>query len=228
MVEEDPAAFWDARFAGEDYWYGTAPNAWLAREAGRLRPGGAVLVPADGEGRNGVWLAGRGFRVTAVDVSARGLEKARRLAERHGVALDLERADLRSWRWPEACFDGVVAIFAHFAPEVRPILHRRMLQALVPGGLLLLEAYTPEQLRHGTGGPRDPALLYRATDLRADFVDAELLLLEEVETELAEGIGHRGRSAVVRLIARRPAAICGQGGRPLATTCSTETVEEDR
>lgn len=228
MAGEDPAAFWDARFAGEDYWYGTAPNAWLAHEARRLRPGGTVLVPADGEGRNGVWLARNGFRVTAVDISARGLEKARRLAERHGVSLELEHADLRSWRWPEACFDGVVAIFAHFGPEVRPVLHRRMLGALVPGGLLLLEAYTPDQLRRGTGGPRDPALLYRAADLRADFAAAELLLLEEVETELAEGIGHRGRSAVVRLIARRPAAICGDGGGPLATTCSTETAQEDR
>lgn len=228
MAAEDPAAFWDARFAGEDYWYGTEPNAWLVREARRLRPGGAVLVPADGEGRNGVWLARNGFRVTAVDVSARGLAKARRLAERQGVSLELEHADLRAWRWPEACFDGVVAIFAHFAPEIRAVLHRRMLEALVPGGLLLLEAYTPDQLRYGTGGPRDPTLLYRAAELRADFAAAELLLLEEVETVLAEGIGHRGRSAVVRLIARRPPASRVDAAGPIATTSSTDTAQEDR
>lgn len=203
---DDPAAFWDARYAREDYFYGTEPNAWLAREAGRLRPDGRVLAVCDGEGRNGVWLARQGFRVTSVDASARGLEKARALADRHGAALELVRADLCRWDWPEAAFDGVVAIFAHFPRAVRPILHRRMLEALVPGGLLLLEAYSPYQHLYRTGGPQDLDRLYSAFRLQQDLAGAELLLLEETETELAEGVGHRGRAAVVRCVARRPAA----------------------
>ncbi len=201
-----PAAFWDDRFAGEEYWYGTEPNAWLAREAGRLRPGGRVLAVCDGEGRNGVWLAGRGHAVTSVDVSARGLEKAAALARARGVRLQLVQADLRGWDWPVAAFDGVVAIFAHFPREVRPLLHRRMLEALVPGGLLLIEAYSPYQHLYRTGGPQDLDMLVTAFRLQQDLAGAEILELEETETDLAEGQGHRGRSAVVRLIARRPGA----------------------
>lgn len=203
---DDVAAFWDARYAGTGYLYGTDPNAWLAAEAHRLRPGGRVLAVADGEGRNGVWLARRGFAVTSVDVSAQGLAKARALAARQGVPLATVQADLRDWDWPVAAFDGVVAIFAHFPRPVRALLHRRMLEALVPGGLLLLEAYSPYQHLYRTGGPQDLDLLYSAFRLREDLAGAELLLLEEVETEIAEGTGHRGRSAVVRCVARRPAA----------------------
>lgn len=201
---EDPAAFWDARYGGSDYWYGTEPNAWLVAQAHRLPPGGRVLAVADGEGRNGVWLARQGFAVTSVDIAPRGLAKARALAERHGVALHLVEADLRRWDWPVAAFDGVVAIFAHFPREVRPILHRRMLEALVPGGLLLIEAYSPYQHLYRTGGPQDLDMLYSAFRLERDLEGAEFLLLEETEAELAEGVGHRGRSALVRCIARRP------------------------
>lgn len=163
-----------------------------------------MLAVCDGEGRNGVWLARQGFAVTSVDVSARGLEKARALADRHGVELALVRADLRSWDWPAAAFDGVVAIFAHFPREVRPLLHRRMLEALVPGGILLIEAYSPYQHLYRTGGPQDLDMLVSAFRLQQDLAGAEILELAEVETELAEGQGHRGRSAVVRCIARRP------------------------
>lgn len=200
-----PAAFWDARYAGEAYYYGTEPNAWLAREAWRLPPGGRVLAVCDGEGRNGVWLAGRGHAVTSVDVSARGLEKAAALARARGVQLRLIQADLRSWDWPVAAFEGVVAIFAHFPRAVRPLLHRRMLEALVPGGLLLLEAYSPYQHLYRTGGPQDLDMLVSAFRLQQDLAGADILELAELETDLAEGHGHRGRSAVVRCIARRPA-----------------------
>ncbi len=164
-----------------------------------------MLAVCDGEGRNGVWLARQGFAVTSVDVSARGLDKARALADRHGVELELVRADLRSWDWPVAAFDGVVAIFAHFGRDVRARLHHRMLEALVPGGLLLIEAYSPYQHLWRTGGPQDLDMLVSAFRLQQDLAGAELLLLLETETELHEGVGHAGRSAVVRCIARRPA-----------------------
>jgi SAM-dependent methyltransferase len=199
----EPAAFWDAKYAGAEYFYGTEANAWLRAQAERLAAGMSALAIADGEGRNGVWLAERGLTVTAVDVSPRALAKAAALARERGVAVELVEADLRSWAWPEARYDVAVAIFAHFPPEPRREIHRRVLRALRPGGLVILEAYSPYQRIYQTGGPADLDLLYTAYRLQQDFAGAEILHLEETLTELAEGSGHRGTSAVTRLLARR-------------------------
>lgn len=201
----EPGAFWDAKYAGAEYFYGTEANAWLRAQAERLAPGMAALAIADGEGRNGVWLAERGLAVTAVDVSPRALAKAAALARERGVAVELVEADLRSWAWPAERYDVAVAIFAHFAPEPRREIHRRLLRALRPGGLVILEAYSPYQRIYQTGGPADLDLLYTAYRLQQDFAGAEILHLEETLTELAEGSGHRGTSAVTRLLARRAA-----------------------
>lgn len=199
----DPAPFWDARYADDAYFYGTAPNAWLTSQASRLRPGLRALSIADGEGRNGVWLAEQGLAVTAVDASARGLEKAANLARQREVELTLVQANLKSWDWPKDCFDVAVSIFAHFPPSLRTAAHRSLLASLRPGGLVLLEAYSPYQRIYQTGGPQDLDLLYTAYRLQQDFAEAEILILEEVLTELQEGSGHRGVSAVTRLVARR-------------------------
>lgn len=209
MVEQskaDPGQFWDERFEGEEYYYGTEPNAWLTSQTGRLAPGSKLLAVADGEGRNGVWLAGQGHAVTAIDASAQALRKAAALARAKGVEIQLIQADLRHWTWPEGTFDGVVSIFAHFTPKLRPALHGRMLRALKPGGLMLLQAYSPYQRIYQTGGPQELDLLYTAYRLQQDFAAAEMLLLEEALTDLAEGKGHHGPSAVVNLVARRKAA----------------------
>lgn len=202
-MTEDPAAFWDQKYAIDDYYYGTTANAWLRGQAGRLRPGMRALSIADGEGRNGVWLAGQGLDVTAVDASAKAIAKARALAAERGVSLRHLQADLTSWPWPVAAFDVAVAIFAHFASDQRPTIHRRMLESLVPGGLVLIEAYSPYQHLHRTGGPPDLDMLYTAFRLQQDFQGAEILELAEVTTELQEGRGHQGTSATVRLVARR-------------------------
>jgi len=204
MTADDPARFWDAKYALDDYFYGTEPNAWLVGQKGHLRPGMRVLAVADGEGRNSVWLAGRGLEVTAVDASPKALAKAAALAEARGVALTRIAADLRDWDWPRASFDLVVAIFAHFRPADRPLIHRRMLEALIPGGRLLLEAYSPYQRLFDTGGPKDLDMLYTAHRLEADFAAAEIIHSCETKTTLDEGSGHQGRAAVTRLIARRP------------------------
>jgi cyclopropane fatty-acyl-phospholipid synthase-like methyltransferase len=203
-MAEEPAAFWDRKYADDDYFYGREPNAWLVSQAGRLRPGMRALSVADGEGRNGVWLAGQGLEVTAVDASGNAVAKAKALAAVHGVAVSHVQADLRTWAWPVAAFDVTVAIFAHFTPEHRPAIHRAMLDALVPGGLVLIEAYSPYQHLHRTGGPPDLDMLYTAWRLAEDFAGAEIIEIAEVTTELQEGRGHSGRSAVVRLVARRP------------------------
>jgi SAM-dependent methyltransferase len=201
--------FWDRRYAEPGYAYGTAPNAFLAGQRAWLRPGMRALAVADGEGRNGVWLAEQGLEVLAVDASAVGLEKAQALARERGVTLRTVCADLTAWDWPSEEFDLVASIFAHFPPGVRAGLHAQMLRALRPGGALILEAFAPAQLAYRSGGPSAPEMLYDAPLLRADFAvpGSEIVLLEETVTELDEGPYHRGPAAVVRLVVRRrPAA----------------------
>ncbi len=199
---------WETRFAAPDYVFGTKPNAFLAREAGRLKPGGTVLAVADGEGRNGVFLAERGMDVLSVDFSPKAREKAEKLADARGVTLRCETADLRNWAWPEAAYDAVVAIFIQFAsPDFRPRLFANMLAALKPGGILLLEGYRVEQLAYKTGGPSDVAHLYTETMLREAFAAADILLLAAVDRDIHEGEGHRGRSALIDLVARRKPAL---------------------
>ncbi|MEZ5666257.1 MAG: class I SAM-dependent methyltransferase [Alphaproteobacteria bacterium] len=202
-LAEDPAGFWDQRYADSDYFYGTAPNAWLVTQKHRLKAGQAVLAVADGEGRNGVWLAEQGCKVTAVDASPKAQAKAAALAQKHGVGLTLHTTDLRSWDWPAGRFDVVVAIYAHFRRWDRPVIHAKMLQALVPGGLVLIQAFSPYQRLYQSGGPPDLDMLYSAYRLREDFRDADILELDETETTLDEGRGHRGRAAVTSLVARR-------------------------
>src|SRR2546421_6482467 len=145
---------WNKRFSAPDYIFGTAPNEFLASKASLLRPGQRALCVADGEGRNSVWLAERGLEVTAFDVSPVGVEKARRLAAERGVKVTFEIADIYGWRWPADAFDVVAAIFVQFAdPAMRTFLFERIVRALKPGGLLIVQGYTPKQLDYKTGGP---------------------------------------------------------------------------
>jgi cyclopropane fatty-acyl-phospholipid synthase-like methyltransferase len=199
------ADFWNQRFASADYFYGTEPNAFLVSQRQYLQPGMRALAVADGEGRNGVWLAQQGLEVLSVDASEVGLRKARELAARRGVSLRTQLVELTTWTWPEAEFDVVVAVFIHFPPEHRARMHEKMLRALKPGGVLILEAFTPQQLRYKTGGPPVAEMLYTAQMLHRDFSGAEILQLQETLADLQEGSGHRGTAAVVRLVLRRPA-----------------------
>ena len=196
--------FWNSRYAEPGYAYGTEPNAFLVAQRHYLKLGMTALAVADGEGRNGVWLAQQGLDVLSVDASEVGLRKAQELAADRGVAIRTEKADLTTWSWPEQKFDVVAAIYVHFPPEVRVRLHRRMFEALKPGGVLILEAFTPEQLTYKSGGPPVAEMLYTADMLRIDFAGGEILLIEELVTELAEGKYHRGPGAAVRLVLRRP------------------------
>ena len=196
--------FWDQQFAGSSFKYGTAPNAFLSRQAPRLAAGSRVLVPGDGEGRNSVWLAQQGHRVLAMDASVVGLDKARSLADRRGVVIETVLADLAEWQPDEGAFDAVVLTFVHLPPALRPLAHRRLARALRPGGLLLLEAFHPSQLGRSSGGPKQAELLYTLADLQGDF--AGLLRQEageELEVELDEGPGHQGLAKVTRYIGHR-------------------------
>jgi cyclopropane fatty-acyl-phospholipid synthase-like methyltransferase len=196
--------FWNTRYAEAGYAYGTEPNAFLVSQGNHLKPGMQALAVADGEGRNGVWLAQQGLDVLSVDASAVGLRKARELAADRGVSIRTEQVDLTTWQWPEQEFDVVVAIYAHFPPGVRARMHRAMFEALKPGGVLILEAFTPDQLKYKSGGPPVAEMLYTADMLKIDFAGGEILQIQESITELAEGRYHRGPAAVVRLVLRRP------------------------
>ncbi len=203
---EDPAATWNARYDTPGYLFGTEPNAFLREQAGCLPAGGRVLCVADGEGRNSVWLARQGHRVEAFDIAEQGVAKARALAQSAGVSVRFDVADADRWAWPVAAYDGVVAIFIQFAdPALRVRLFARMVAALRPGGVLILQGYTPAQLAHGTGGPGKLSHLYTEAMLRADFAALQIRPLRDYEADLDEGERHRGRSALIGLVALKPA-----------------------
>lgn len=198
-------ARWDERFSAPHYVFGEAPNAFLAAQKPRLPQTGTALSIADGEGRNGVWLAQCGLDVTSLDASAVGQEKARRLAAARGVALRTVLADLATWAFPDGGFDVVVGIFFQFcAPTLRARIFEGLQRALNPGGLLLIQGYRPEQLRYGTGGPKEIDNLYTEALLRQSFAELEIIELNSHDDVVDEGPGHAGMSALIDLVARKP------------------------
>lgn len=198
---------WNERYAGDDYHFGTEPNAFLASQQGLLKPGMSCLAVADGEGRNGVWLAQQGLEVLSVDASPVAQEKAKRLAEQRGVKVAFEQADLMQWQWGEDRFDLVVAIFIQFAPPgMRERMFADIKRCLKPCGLLLLQGYTPRQLEYKTGGPSQVENLYTGEMLREAFADMDILQLREHDDFISEGTGHCGKSALIDLVARKPDA----------------------
>jgi len=197
--------FWNARYATDDYIFGTAPNVFLASQAALIHPGIQALAIADGEGRNGVWLAERGAQVHAIDVSRVALGKARKLAAARGVTLEFEQADVLNWTWPEAIYDLVAAILIQFVPPPeRDRIIAGIRRTLKPGGLLILQGYTPKQIEFATGGPSNPANLYTADLLRTWFGDWDILHLNEHESVISEGSHHHGMSALIDLVAKKP------------------------
>jgi len=192
--------FWDKQYSAvEGYKYGTRPNAFLMAEAHRLPPHARILVPGDGEGRNGAWLASQGHEVLTVDISEVGVARARALATNLGVRIDTLVADLKVWTPPTGTFDAVVLTYLHMPPTMRTEVHRKVATALRSGGLLLLEAFHPRQLGRSSGGPKELELLYTLDDVRSDFNDAlDHELCEELEVLLDEGPGHQGMAAVTR------------------------------
>lgn len=203
----DPAsqAYWDARYEGEAYRFGEAPNAFLVSQQPRLSAGSKALVIADGEGRNGVWLAQQGLEVVTTDISPLAVAKAQALAQRHGVMIEAQIADLADWSWPVEAFDVVVGVFIQFAaPPLRDRILAAMKAALKPDGLFLLQGYRPEQLANATGGPRELDYFYTEDLLRQTFADFDLIELRAHDPVLTEGSAHSGPSAVIDLVVRKP------------------------
>lgn len=199
-------SMWDRRYDTPDYVFGTEPAAFLTRHVELLTPGATALVVADGEGRNSVFLAERGLQVTAMDVSEVGVGKARRLAADRGTSVDFRVADILSWDWKPDAYDIVVAVFIQFLdPHQRSRVFDGMQRTVRPGGRLLLHGYRPEQIGYATGGPSDPTHLYDETLLSESFAAMSIDVLDAYDATLQEGAGHAGMSALIDLVATRPA-----------------------
>jgi len=196
------AAFWNNRYAVAGHVYGEAPNAFVAEIAPQI-PAGPVLCLAEGEGRNAVHLAALGHCVTAVDQSEIGLAKAQRLAKARGVEIKTPVTDLVNYTITAGAWAGIVATFAHLPPALRRRIHHEAVVGLQPGGVFILEAYTPAQLAFGTGGPKTRELLMTLAGLRDELAGLDLLIGREIVREVIEGDGHTGRGAVVQILARR-------------------------
>jgi len=194
---------WDDRYRTEEYVYGTEPNAFLLENVDEI-PSGDVLCLADGEGRNSVFLAKRGRRVSAIDLSEVGVTKARELARSRGVDINFVVADLRTYDMGVERWGAIVSIFAHMPPKVRANVHARVVTALAPGGVFVLEAYRPDQKGRGTGGPSLPEMMMNLEELRRDFAALDLTVAREVDRDIREGRGHQGVGAVVQLLGRKP------------------------
>jgi SAM-dependent methyltransferase len=203
--ETSEYARWQARFASADYAFGKEPNYFLKSCRELLPRRGRTLAVADGEGRNGVWLAEQGLDVVSLDFSPAAQTKARALAAERGVKVAFIEADVHAWDYPQSAFDVVVEIFAQFSPPAqRAIKWRCMRRALKSGGVLIVQGYTPKQLQFGTGGPKQLDHLYTRTMLEREFGDFRDLQMVEEEREMHEGASHAGMSAVIGLTATKP------------------------
>jgi SAM-dependent methyltransferase len=192
---------WETRFASADYIFGTAPNTFLVAQAHRLPKSGRALVIADGEGRNGVWLAQQGLDVIAFDFSPSAQGKAQALARSRGVSITTELADIAGYDWPPDAFDVVIDIFTQVSdPAERAKKFAGIRRTLKPGGLLLLHGYRPEQIAYGTGGPKIAENMYTRALLEHEFASFTRIEIEEYDTEMHEGTAHSGMSAVIDLV----------------------------
>jgi SAM-dependent methyltransferase len=195
---------WETRFSGPEYHFGTEPNAFLKSKAHLLKRGQKALSIADGEGRNGVFLAEQGLDVLAMDFSPKALAKSQALAKARGVTIRTELGDLDTWTWPVGEFDVVAAIFFQFcAPPLRSRVLANIKRALKPGGLLLMEGYTPKQREYKTGGPSEVENLYTRALLEEAFSDFAKIEIAEYDAEIHEGPGHGGMSALIDLVGRK-------------------------
>jgi len=205
MTNTSELQHWQDRYSTPDYRFGKAPNEFLVRCKPLLPRSGRALAVADGEGRNGVWLAKQGLDVLSIDFSPAALAKARALATENKVDVTFAEADVHAWPYPEDAFDVVAEIFTQFStPDQRARKWTGMRRTLKRGGLLIVQGYTPRQLDYGTGGPKQIEHLYTRYMLEDAFGDlADVRIIEE-ERELQEGAGHSGMSATIGLTARKP------------------------
>lgn len=196
------SAFWNQRYAAEEFAYGIEPNLFFKNEIEKLNPG-KVLFPAEGEGRNAVYAARLGWEVTAFDTSTEGKRKAELLALKHGVKINYLIAGYDDIYFQPETFDCLVLVYAHLPSEKREEYHRKMVSFVKTGGFVILEGFSQKQVNYNSGGPRDVNMLYTKTAIETDFKLLSDLNAEEVEIELDEGLYHKGTASVIRLVGKK-------------------------
>ncbi|RDB02531.1 class I SAM-dependent methyltransferase [Runella aurantiaca] len=192
--------FWNTRYQEPQFAYGTRPNEFFQETIDKL-PAGKILLPAEGEGRNAVYAARKGWEVTAFDYSIQAMLKTFQLAERHGVTLQYSVKDVQNFEPETAIYDAIGLFYTHFPIQIRPEFHQKLVQALKPDGYVILEGFHKNQQYYTSGGPKDEALLFSLEELEAEFKDLRILSLEDKVIELDEGLYHQGKAHVVRMIA---------------------------
>lgn len=193
---------WNQRYAVADYIYGTEPNIFFKKHIDALKPG-KLLLPAEGEGRNAVYAAKKGWNIEAFDFSTYAREKAMSLATHNQISLEYEISSIEDYNFSENAYDAIGLIYVHLDPEVRIAFHHKIIKSLKHGGLLIFEAFSKQQLKHNSGGPKNEEWLFSLNELACDFATLHIIEKEEKKLNLAEGTGHQGEAEIIRFIAQK-------------------------
>ena len=198
---------WNDRYSNEEFAYGTAPNTFFKNQIEKLKPG-AILFPAEGEGRNAVYAAKLGWKAAAFDISEEGKNKALKLAEANNVTIDYKVGELQTLNYQREQFDAIALIYAHFPAEIKSQLHQILETYLRKDGIVIFEAFSKKHLEYlaindKVGGPKDIESLFSIEEIKADFPNYEIIQLEETEIELNEGLFHNGKGSVLRFVGKK-------------------------
>jgi SAM-dependent methyltransferase len=196
-------SFWNDRYGASEYAYGEEPNEYFALHLSRINLSGTILLAAEGEGRNAVFAAQRGWAVRAFDLSEEGQRKARQLAEKVGVSIDYQISSADDYAITPHSVDALGLIYAHFPAAVKNALNQRLSEAVKPGGYVIFEAFSKQQLGHPSGGPKDVAMLFSLDEVVNAFRDFEVIELAEEQIGLREGLYHNGPGSVIRFVGRK-------------------------
>ena len=198
---------WDDRYSSEEFAYGEDPNNYLKEQLEKLNPG-AILFPAEGEGRNAIFAAKSGWKVSAFDISEEGKNKALKLAEANNVSIDYQVGELETLDFQEEQFDTIALIYAHFPAEIKSAIHKQLDKLLRKNGIVIFEAFSKTHLEYlaineKVGGPKDIESLFSIEEIKADFPNYKIIQLEETEIELNEGLFHNGKGSVIRFVGKK-------------------------
>lgn len=199
--------FWNERYGAAESAYGEAPNVYFKEQLEKLNPA-KLLLPCEGEGRNAVFAAVLGWEVDAFDLSEKGKEKADQWAADKAVAINFQVCNLDDIDYPAASYDAIALLYTHFQPQVKQAWHQKLMKLLKPGGIIILEGFSKDHLKHRSenpkaGGPPNTDMLYSIAEIKELFPDFEILELAQIETTLDEGLYHQGLSSVVRFLGKK-------------------------
>ncbi|OCB71913.1 SAM-dependent methyltransferase [Flavobacterium piscis] len=198
---------WNDRYSSEEFAYGTAPNNYLKEQLEKLKTG-SILFPAEGEGRNAVFAAQLGWKVSAFDISAEGKNKALKLAEAKNVVIDYQVGELETLNYQAEQFDVIALIYAHFPATIKSSIHQTLETYLRKDGYIIFEAFSKKHLEYlaindKVGGPKDIESLFSIEEIQSDFPDYEIIQLEQKVIELNEGLFHNGKGSVIRFVGKK-------------------------